>query len=275
MRRAGGAGIFSRVAKNLRQRGFLLALISGKWVVLTRVRYVEGGTFGKRAWKYEPQIAMKAAPASKTGPAPTTVVLVDDHDSLRGMLRLILNLEGGFEVVGEAGSGLEAMKVCRAARPQIVILDLKLPELNGTHLIRLLRQEPWEVRVLVYTGSADEALMLEALAESPHGFVRKEDSLPELRAALKAVVAGARLLSPWASRLMPSKADDALRKLTPSERAVLQMLAEGLHTKEVAEALGASVKTVEHHRQHLRDKLGLHDVAALTRFAIRHRMVAP
>ena len=203
-----------------------------------------------------------------------TVVLVDDHDSLRGMLRLILNLEGGYEVVGEAGGGLEALKVCRAVRPQIVILDLMLPELNGTHLIRLLRQEPWEARVVVYTGSADEALMREALAESPHGFVRKEDSLPELRAGLKAVATGARHLSPWAARLMPSKADDALKKLTPLERAVLQMLAEGLHTKEVAEALGSSVKTAEHHRQHVRDKLGLHDVAALTRYAIRHGMLA-
>ena len=201
------------------------------------------------------------------------VVLVDDHASVRGMLRLVLKLEGGYEVVGEAGAGLEALRVCRAVRPDIVILDLSLPELNGTHLIRLLSQESWDVRVVVYTGSADEALMREALAEGPHGFVRKEDSLPELRAALKAVASGARHLSPWASRLVPSKADDALKSLTALERAVLQMLAEGLHTKEVAEALGQSVKTAEHHRQHVRDKLGLHDVAALTRFAIRHRMV--
>lgn len=202
------------------------------------------------------------------------VVLVDDHASLRGMLHLVLKLEGGYEVVGEAGGGLEALRVCRAVRPDIVILDLMLPELNGTHLIRLLRQEPWEARVVVYTGSADEGLLREALAESPHGFVRKEDSLPELRAALKAVAAGSRHLSPWASRLLPSKADDALKTLTPMERAVLQMLTEGLHTKEVAEALGSSVKTAEHHRQHVRDKLGLHDVASLTRFAIRHGMVA-
>lgn len=203
-----------------------------------------------------------------------TVVLVDDHDSLRGMLRLILNLECGYEVVGEAGSGMEALKICRAVRPQIVILDLLLPELNGTHLIRLLRQEPWEVRMLVYTGATDEGLMREALMAEPHGFVRKEDSLPELRAALKAVATGARHLSPWTSRLMASKADEALKTLTPQERAVLQMLAEGLQTKELAEALGSSVKTAEHHRQHVRDKLGLHDVASLTRFAIRHRMVS-
>ena len=210
---------------------------------------------------------------ARTDDAPVTVVVVDDHDSIRGMLRLILNLEGGYEVVGEAGGGREALKVCRAVRPQMVILDLILPELNGTHLIRLLRQESWEPRMVVYTGSADEGVMREALAESPQGFVRKQDSLPELRAALKAVATGARHLSPWASRLLPSKADDALKTLTPMERAVLQMLAEGLHTKEVAEALGSSVKTAEHHRQHVRDKLGLHDVASLTRFAIRHRMV--
>ena len=130
---------------------------------------------------------MKAVPANKTAVPPATVVIVDDHDSLRGMLRLILNLEGGYEVVGEAGSGVEALRVCRALRPQIVIMDLMLPELSGTHVIRLLHEEPWAPRIVVYTGSADDLLMRDALAESPHGFVRKEDSLPELRTALRAV----------------------------------------------------------------------------------------
>ncbi len=217
----------------------------------------------------------RVAPEPKTETALTRVVLVDDHAGLREMLKVILKIEGGYEIVGEASSGLEALKICRATRPALVILDLALPELDGTHLVRLLLREPWDVRVVIYSGTQDLELMREALAEHPHGFVRKEDSLPELRTALKAVLAGAHHVSPWASRLLPQKADEELKRLTPTERAVLHMIAEGLQTKEIADALGITVKTAEHHRQHLRDKLGLHDAVALTRFAMRRWMQSP
>ena len=222
-----------------------------------------------------PKHMSKAAIEPKTEAACTRVVLVDDHVSVRDMLRMVLDMEGGYEVVGEAAGGMDALKVCRATRPALVILDLALPELSGTHLVRLLLRERWEVRVLIYSGTADQHLMREALAESPHGFVRKEDSLQELRTALKAVVAGARHLSPWTSRLLPQKADEAMRKLTAMERAILHMVAEGLQTKEIADAMGSTVKTVEHHRQHLRDKLGLHDAVGLTRFAMQQRLLSP
>jgi DNA-binding NarL/FixJ family response regulator len=165
------------------------------------------------------------------------------------------------------------LKVCRATRPELVILDLALPELSGPHLIRLLQAEDWPVRVLVYSGTTDDGLLREALAEEPHGFVRKEDTLQEFRAALRAVTAGSRYLSPWASRLMPAHGDGPRKRLTTQECAVLQMIAEGRQTKEIATVLGVSPKTVEHHRQHLMDKVGLHDVASLTRYAVRHRMV--
>ena len=221
------------------------------------------------------KLMSRVVPDLKTESALTRVVLVDDHVSLREMLRVILNIEGGYEIVGEAASGLEALKICRFTKPALVILDLALPELSGTHLLRLLQREAWDVRVVVYSGTADQQMMREALAESPHGFVRKEDSLSELRAALKAVVSGARHLSPWASRLLPQKADEAMKGLTAMERAILHMVAEGLQTKEIADAMGATVKTVEHHRQHLRDKLGLHDAVALTRFAMKHQMLSP
>ena len=213
-----------------------------------------------------------AAPEKNPETALTKVVLVDDHVSLREMLRVVLGIEGGCEIVGEATSGIEALKICRATKPALVILDLALPELSGTHLLRLLQRESWDVRVLVYTGATDQQMMREALAEGPHGFVRKEDSLQELRTALKAVIAGARHLSPWTSRLLPQKVDEAMRRLTAMERAILHMVAEGLQTKEIADAMGSTVKTVEHHRQHLRDKLGLHDAVALTRFAMQQRM---
>lgn len=219
----------------------------------------------------------RAAIVTKAQSAPTharvRVVVVDDHASLRQMLVMILNMEGGYEVVGEASGGMTAMKLCRAMQPDLVILDLALPELNGSHLTRLLLQEPWPVRVVVYTGTMDEELMREALAEGPHGFVRKQDSLVELRAALRAVAAGSRHISLCSEHLVQRHGGDTHRMLTPHESAVVQMIAEGQQNKEMATVLGVSDKTVEHHRQNVMRKLGMHDVAALTKFAIRHRMV--
>jgi DNA-binding NarL/FixJ family response regulator len=216
---------------------------------------------------------MKAPIVSQTSASPTRVVIVDDHTGLRDMLAMVLKLDGGYEVVGEASGGVEAMKVCRATHPELVILDLVLPELSGSHLIRLLLQESWPVRVVVYSGAMDEDLLREALAEGPHGFVSKEDSLPELRTALRAVVSGSRHVSRCSEHLVPRRGGDELHLLTSQECAVLQMIAEGRHTKEIANALGASEKTVEHHRQNVMKKLGLHDVAGITRYAVKRHMV--
>ena len=215
----------------------------------------------------------QSAQAPKAQSAPTRVVVVDDHASLRQMLVMILKMEGGYEVVGEASGGMAAMRLCRATHPDLVILDLALPELNGSHLIRLLLQEPWPVRVVVYSGAMDEELLREALAEGPHGFVRKQDSLAELRTALRTVAAGSRHISLCSEHLMQRRGVDIFRVLTPQESAVVQMIAEGQQNKEMATALGVSDKTVEHHRQNVMKKLGMHDVAALTKYAIRHRMV--
>ena len=221
------------------------------------------------------KFAMKATSSSQPQSTTTRVVVVDDHASLRQMLVAILKLEGGYEVVGEASGGMEGMAVCRATHPHLVILDLALPELNGSHLIRLLLHETWPVRVLVYSGVVDEEMLREALAEGPHGFVRKEDTLPELRTALRAVVAGSRHISHSSEHLMPTRGGDAFRMLSPQECAVLQMIAEGQQNRDMAIALGIAEKTLENHRQNLMLKLGLRDVATLTRYAIRHRMVLP
>jgi DNA-binding NarL/FixJ family response regulator len=253
---------------------FLLALKISVWAQVPAWSFC-GGRDGRethpKTAKLSPE--MKPASLSNSPAAPIRVVLVDHHASLRGMLMLVLEMEGVYDVVGEAAGGMEGLKVCRAKRPQLVILDLALPELSGPHFIRLLLAEDWPVRVLVYTGTTDDGLLREALAEEPHGFVRKEDTLQDFRAALHAVTSGSRHISPWASRLMPLTGDGPRKRLTTQECAVLQMIAEGRQTKEIATVLGVSPKTVEHHRQHLMDKVGLHDVASLTRYAVRHRMV--
>ena len=216
---------------------------------------------------------MKPARKSGSNRMPVSMVLVDDHVAMRQMFRILLE-KAGYKVVGEAGRGMEAMKVCRAKRPDLVVMDLLLPELSGAHVVRLLlEQEDWPVRVVVYSGVTDDALLREALAAGPHGFVCKDDSLQELFAALRAVMAGSRHVSARAERLMPKAGSNGSGALTTQERAVLQMIAEGRQTKEIAEALGASAKTVDHHREHVMKKLGLHDVASLTRYAVRRGWV--
>jgi DNA-binding NarL/FixJ family response regulator len=216
----------------------------------------------------------KEAPVRPASARTTSVVVVDDHVGLRQMLRVVLNQQGGYEIVGEAGTAQEAMKVCREMKPAVVILDLALPDLNGVHVLRLLLRETWGVRVLVYTGTMDQRLIQEAIAEQPHGFARKEDSLPSLRAALNAVAAGARYVSPGATRLLPRKEGEVLHALTQTERTIFDLLGDGLHCKEIADLMGVSMKTLEHHRQHLREKLGMEDAVALARFAMKHRLHA-
>jgi DNA-binding NarL/FixJ family response regulator len=207
----------------------------------------------------------------------TSVVLIDNQASVRQMLALLLTSESGYEVTGEARTGLEALKVCSSKRPMLVIVELQLPEMSGVDVVLRLREQMRQVRVLVYSGAQHRELTLAALRARPHGFVHKEDSLATLREALKAVSAGCSYFTPFAGRLL----DDSLaapasgwERLTKRERVVLQMVAEGKTSKEVADRLVISPKTVEHHRANLMQKLGRRDVAGLTRDAVRHGLVS-
>lgn len=206
----------------------------------------------------------------------TNVVLVDDHSSVRQMLALVLESDGGFAVVGQARTGFEALKVCARMKPRLVILDLGLPELNGLEVLRRLRAESREVRVLVYSGVENREIILETLRERPHGFVHKRDALATLREALRTVTAGGSFLTPFATGLLDAARGEAsaTQALTERERAVLQMVAEGMSNKEMAGRLGIAPKTVEHHRATLMVKLDLHDVARLTRYALRTGVVS-
>ena len=204
------------------------------------------------------------------------VVLADDHVSIRQMLCCVLKIEGGYEVKGEAKTGLEALRVCREQRPRILIVDLMLPELCGAEVVRQLRGEDRDLRVLVYTGTMNADVTLTALRARPHAFVQKEDTLETLREALRAVASGASYLTPFATRVLDAaigRDDSTLGRLSPRESAVLQMIAEGLSTKEMAARLSIAPKTAEHHRAHVMEKLDIHDVASLTRFAVRHGLI--
>jgi len=203
------------------------------------------------------------------------IVIVDDHASVRDMLVCILRREPDYEVVGEAGTGLAALEVCSNMRPDLVILDLVLPELSGTEVMRRMSASFPLLRVLVYSGTFNQALIIEALKCMPHGFVEKSDTLDTLRQAISIVASGGSYFTQCAAGFLngagphPSGPDN----LTMREREILQLVAEGRSNKEISGRLGVANKTVENHRAHLMDKLDIHDIASLTRYALRHGIV--
>jgi len=205
----------------------------------------------------------------------TRVVVIDDHASIRQMVAMVLAREGPYEVVGEAGTGFEALKVCRKLKPQLVVLDLVLPELNGVEVLRTLRPEMRDSRFMVYSGTVNRALIVEALQARPHGFVHKSDALATFCEALRAVTGGCCYFTPFGTKLMDEDryASTAASALTDRERAVLQMIAEGMSNKQMASRFSIAAKTVEHHRAQVMRKLGMHDVATLTRYAVRLGLV--
>lgn len=202
------------------------------------------------------------------------VLLADDHASIRQMLAFILPREGPYEIVGEVSSGADAIERCRELRPGLVVLDLHLPEVSGVQVVRQIRRESWEIRMLIYSGTTSQALIAEAMSERPHGFVHKEDTLQVFREALRAVSAGRSYFTQVAAETGDPTKQSAVRMLTEREREVLRLVADGQTTKEIADILGMAAKTVETHRSNLCSKLDIHDIATLTRFAVRHGLVS-
>ncbi len=203
------------------------------------------------------------------------IVIVDDHASIRDMLVWILMQETCYEVIGEAGSGIEAIKVCAACTPDLLILDLILPCLSGVEVLRRVRKQLPDTRVLIYSGTCNCALIREVLRERPHGYVEKLDGLTSLRNAISTVAKGGSYFSAEARNFLLAEAKQPERaSLSPREREILQMVAEGRGSKQIAGLLDVSVKTVENHRANLMGKLNIHDVASLTRYAARRGMVA-
>ena len=204
------------------------------------------------------------------------IVIVDDHESIRDMLVCILKRESQYEIVGEAGTGLKALQVCGMLMPDLVILDLMLPELSGAEVIRRMQVVTPKVRVLVYSGTFNQGLIHEALRYKPAGYVDKADPLESLREAIAVVASGGSYFAAGASCFLKAArmASGTESPLTDREREVLQMIAEGRSTKEISTRLGLSGKTVENHRAHLMQKIDVHDIAGLTRYAVRHGFVA-
>ena len=207
----------------------------------------------------------------------TTIVLADDHHIVRQGLRALLEGQPDFQLVGEAGDGLEAVQLTERLKPDVLIIDLMMPSLNGLEATRQISQRSSHTRVVILSMHADEAYVLEALRNGAVGYVLKDSSAADLVHAVREVVAGRRYLgSPLSERAIAAyiqKASDVAldpyEMLTNREREVLHLAAEGYTNTEIADQLSISPRTAETHRANLMHKLGLHTHTDLIRYALR------
>lgn len=213
---------------------------------------------------------------------PMRVLLADDHSLVRAGIRALLNEMPEVTVVAEASNGREAIQMVDVHRPQIVVMDIMMPEMNGLDATaRIVAVFP-EVRVLILSMNATEQYVVQSLQVGASGYVMKDVSPQELLHALEVVSRGDVFLSPSVSRLVASglknrnKAGaDPAERLSVRQREVLQLLAEGYSTKEIALKLDLSGKTIETHRMTLMNTLDIHNIAGLVRYAIRTGLVNP
>lgn len=211
----------------------------------------------------------------------TTVLIVDDHALVRSGLRALIAGFNGFSVVGEAADGREALQLARRLAPDIMLLDIAMPGLNGLDTLARLRGEAPHCRALVVSMHSGRAYVEAALRAGARGYLEKAAAPAVLEEALRRVAAGG-LHVPAPMRDLPAliaagqggAAESAGPALTTRQREILQLIAEGLATREIAARLSISIKTVETHRAHLMQRLDIHDVAGLTRHAIRIGLVS-
>jgi DNA-binding NarL/FixJ family response regulator len=208
---------------------------------------------------------------------PIRIVLADDHTMIRQGLKAILESEG-FQVVGEASNGRDVIATCQRVRPDVAVLDISMPLLNGLDAAQEIIKERPEVKIVLLTAFTHERYVLESLRHGVTGYLLKENAADELVQAVRAVNQGAIYLASKVSRsvlqTLSEKVDDSGDPLSARERQVLQMIAEGKSMKEIGALLGVSSRTADSHRTNIMNKLGLHDTASLVRYAIRTGLVS-
>jgi DNA-binding NarL/FixJ family response regulator len=207
-----------------------------------------------------------------------TVLLVDDHPVVRHGVRTLLEREK-FKIVGEASDGLEAIAAAEQSLPDVVVLDLSMPTLNGVGAVREIAKVSPRSHVVLLTMHTEEHHVLEALRAGVKGCVSKSQAAEHLVQAIREVCAGGVYLSPSVSGAVVqaylAKSELPFDPLTGRERQVLQLVAEGKTTKEIADILSVSSKTAESHRGRIMEKLGIHNTAGLVRYSIRHGLIEP
>ena len=208
---------------------------------------------------------------------PVRVILADDHTLVRAGLRSLLERMPGIEVVGEAGDGREVLKLVKLHQPNVVLMDIAMPGLNGLEAAARLAKEFPDVRVIILSMHQNEEYVWRALKAGAAGYLLKKAATAELATAMQRVGRGETYLSQEISARLPksfpldgiANRKSPFEQLTGRQREILQLIAEGQNTKGIAEILKISPKTVEYHRMKLMDCLNVHDVPGLVRFALR------
>ncbi|HXU11557.1 MAG TPA: response regulator transcription factor [Candidatus Binatia bacterium] len=206
------------------------------------------------------------------------VMVADDHPVVRQGLKFMLAREG-FAVVAEAADGREALRQSEGTHPEVVVLDLAMPGLNGIDTAREIMRVSPGTKTIILTQHTEEPYILEALRAGVHGYVLKSQAVSDMIQAIRDVHRGRLYLSPAISNVVVGayreRGELPRDPLTPREREVLQLIAEGKSTKQVAEVLGITVKTAESHRSRIMSKLEIHEKAGLVRYAIKRGLIQP
>lgn len=207
---------------------------------------------------------------------PIRILLVDDHDMLRSGLAVFLLAYDDFELVGEAINGQDALEKCAELRPDVILMDLMMPGMDGVTAIRLIRERFQETQVIALTSFSEEKLVETALQAGAIGYLYKNVSVDELASAIRAARVGQPTLAPEATRFLIKKATQPSftlgQDLTERERDVLQLLVEGYNNLEIAKQLVVSRSTVKTHVSHILEKLGVNNRVEAVILAIRHKL---
>jgi DNA-binding NarL/FixJ family response regulator len=218
-------------------------------------------------------------------PAPVRILIVDDHTLMRSGIRALLEKSEDLRVVGEAGNGYDALRLMDELDPHVVLLDISLPGLNGLEVAAKARKDHPNIRIVFLSMHSGEEYILKALSMGAAGYVLKDATTNELELAVRCATKGETYLSPAVSTKVVASYLDRLsgggkpsgaspfELLTPRQREILQLIAEGYTTKDIARKLGLSMNTVEVHRANLMDRLDIHDIAGLVRYAISSGIV--
>jgi two-component system response regulator NreC len=214
---------------------------------------------------------------------PIRILLADDHNVIRGGLRMLLESQPEFAVVAEAADGVAAVEQAVATQPDVVVLDVAMPRLAGTDAAERIAGEVPSAAIVILSMHADESYVMRALKAGARGYLLKDSAEGDLIGAIKAVSQGKAFFSPEVSRMLAEDyvreirargAQDSYDLLTPREREVLHLLAEGKSNKDIATLLSLSLYTVETHRRNIQEKLNLHSLAELILYAVRKGLIA-
>lgn len=214
---------------------------------------------------------------------PIRILLADDHTVMRRGLRLLLENQAGFTVVAEASDGRQAVEQAEATRPDVVVLDIAMPNLNGIEAAQRISASCARTAIVILSMHSDEGYVLRALKAGAKGYLLKDSAEGDLIGAIRAVSEGKAFFSPEISKVLVEDyvreirrrgVEDSYELLTPREREILQLLAEGKSNKDIAASLNLSPYTVETHRKNLQDKLNLHNLPELILYALRKGVIS-